>query len=121
MQHEADEAKRVLDEIECKRRVRKGERSKVEAEITKLQEQINTGDFDLTEEEQSQLSSLRTAADGAKAAVNRAEASLESSQEKRDVPSLEEEIRSKEMRLNGLGIFKGKEKRNFSRRYIHFL
>lgn len=43
--------------------------------------------------------------------MNRAEASLESSQEKRDVPSLEEEIRSKEMRLNGLGIFKGKEKK----------
>ena len=86
------------------------QRKKVE-EIRKLQEQLRTGNFEMTSEEKAEQERLNAAARSAEKAATDAESALAGASEVQEVARLEGLISSKKTQLAGLGFFKGKEKK----------
>ena len=81
------------------------------AEYGRLNAQLSAGDFELTDEEQAELDRLTDFADRASKTAFQAEQSLRTCQENAEMSRLENEIRLREERIRGLGLFKGKIKK----------
>ena len=111
---EAEEAERLRQEKEREKLEFEEKKQKINDEITLLQEQIHQiqiSYYAFTDAEQAEMSRLKAAAEKADEAAKQAELSLKAYESKGDLTRLTNEIRSKEHTIEGLGIFKGKEKR----------
>ena len=88
LQREADAAQKAKEAADLKAREEEETRKKKLAQIKKLQEQLRAGNFEMTDEEKAEYERLNA-----------------------EAARLEELIASKRVQLAGLGLFKGKEKK----------
>lgn len=82
------------------------------ADICKQIERIKAGDYELGEEEKKEQERLKESLKVARETAEQVEADFASMPEKAEVKRLEGEIADKQRQLAGLGLFKGKEKKN---------
>ena len=111
LRREADAARRAKEEADRKAREEEETQRKKVEEIRKLQEQLRTGNFEMTSEEKAEQERLNAAARSAEKAATDAESALAGASEVQEVARLEGLISSKKTQLAGLGFFKGKEKK----------
>lgn len=100
MYRQADESRLFQEEI-----------TKIRTEIENLEKRLKEVELEMTAEEQAESSRLQSIANKACEAARQAEQDFETCKEKQEVSRLADEIRSKEERMKGLGIFKGREKK----------
>ena len=112
LQSEADAVRRAKEEADRKAREEEETQKKKAEEIRKLQEQLRTGNFEMTSEEKAEQERLNMAAQSAEKAAADAENALAGALEVQEVARLEGLISSKKTQLEGLGFFKGKEKKD---------
>ena len=92
---------------------RKIEEMKAEiADIRSKLEAIKEGNYVLKPEEKEELERLKAEAGAAKNAAEKAKAELAVMPEKKEIDHLERSITIKQSQLAGLGLFKGKEKKD---------
>ena len=80
-------------------------------ELDRIKMQLQTGKYEITQEEQAELDQLQEKAEETERLAEKEKESFEKSPEKQNVDSIENDIAKKESYLRGLGIFKGKEKK----------
>ena len=106
-----EEERRKREEKEQKERQMEEDKKRIQSEISRLQQQLQGGKYEMTSEERTEENSFQIAAEKARETAKQAEESILVSPEYLEATRLEEEIKAKKERMNGLSFFKGKEKR----------